>query len=127
MATRQERDLATALTGLCTFLVQPPGFEAGDEVEVIVAREQRDRFGEWLPLTARRSGQHGDELAPAERRLAPSVALVRASLARTGGIVRDSMNRPSEEYDPAALTLSDVRVLDHRSTDGTDPRPDTED
>jgi len=38
--------------------------------------------------------------------------LVRASLADTGGQPRDSMNQPAADYDPEALTLSDVTVVD---------------
>lgn len=106
--------LAKRLTGLCTFLVQGHPFEPGDEVDIIFAREATAERDEelWLPLTVTQPGTTRDALGGSQRRWGRQVVLVRARLSRTGGFPRDSMNRPCDEYDPDALSLSDVRVID---------------
>lgn len=107
-------ELRTELTGLCTFLVQGPEFGEGDDVELVFVRDSSGTDGpsEWLPVNARLPDASRDALNESERSLGRQVALIRATLSRTGGFPRDSMNLPSDEHDPRALTLSDVRVLD---------------
>ena len=114
MSCVPDADVARQLTGLCTFLVQGPPFEAGDEVDLVFARETTADGGEeaWLPINVTRPSKTRDALNGGERDWGRQVVLVRARLSRTGGVPRDSMNRPSDDYDPDALSLSDVRVLD---------------
>jgi hypothetical protein len=112
MSGRSEADVARRLTGLCTYLVQGPEFEADQEVLLVL--EHDDSGVEdlaWLPLTADVDASR-ERLTAAESRWAEEVILVRARLAATGGQPRDSMNQPADDYDPAALTLSDVTVVD---------------
>lgn len=114
MDTVSDADLAAALTGFCTFLVQGPEFDAGDDVELILVRERSESRCEpgWLPINVTLPDASREALDDRERALGRPVALVRATLSRTGGVPRDSMNLPSDEYDPDALTLSDVRIVD---------------
>ncbi|MFB6119629.1 MAG: hypothetical protein ABEJ68_00755 [Halobacteriaceae archaeon] len=113
MSRRTAADIARRLTGLCTYLVQGPEFEAGDAVYLIL---EHDGSGvedvSWLPLTAVDGEESRERLTGTERRWADEVVLVRARLAATGGQPRDSMNQPADDYDPEALTLSDVTVVD---------------
>lgn len=114
MTSVSDGDLRAELTGLCTFLVQGPEFQEGDEVELVFVRDGSEIDGpsEWLPVNARPSDTSRNALVQRERTLGRQVALIRATLSRTGGFPRDSMNLPSDEHDPDALTLSDVRVVD---------------
>lgn len=117
MSEQTDTDIARRLTGLCTYLVQGPEFEAGDEVRLTMKYDPGSDGVGWLPLTAVPADERRDELGPAETEWGRDVVLVGATLAATGGQPRDSMNQPADEYDPEAVTLSDVRVLD-RSRSG---------
>ena len=114
MSERSEADIARRLTGLCTYLVQGPEFAAGDDAYLVL---EHDESGvedvSWLPLTAAAAEETRERLTETERRWGDEVVLVRARLADTGGQPRDSMNQPAADYDPTALTLSDVTVVDH--------------
>ena len=115
--TEDRNAIKEQLTGLCTFLVQGEPFSAGDTVNLTFQRGGTNVSGEpgresirWLPLTVNQPDR--EELRDDERSWGDDVVLVRATLAATGGWPRDSMNEPADEYDPEALTLSDVKVLD---------------
>ena len=114
MSLPPDDELAERLTGLCTFLLQPPAFVAGEEVCLSFQYERRVGGPGWVlvPSKAVRSSDCEGVLEPSERSWGKAVVLVRATLAWTGGVPRDSMNQPTDEYDPDALTLSDVRVVD---------------
>lgn len=109
-----DAEIASRLTGLCTFLVQAPSFEEGDLVDVVLKRAESGDPEElsWLVLTVAHTIESRNSLTPGERSLGEDVVLIRSRLARTGGIPLDSMNREMDGRDPDALTLSDVRVLD---------------
>jgi len=113
MAEPSAADVARELTGLCTYLVQGPSFEAGDEAYLVLKRDP-DGLGtrEWQPLTALPADEERTDLTATEAGWGAEVLLVRATLAATGGQPRDSMNQPADDYDPEALTLADVTVVD---------------
>ncbi|MCU4742420.1 hypothetical protein OB955_12345 [Halobacteria archaeon AArc-m2/3/4] len=114
MTLPSDRELHERLTGLCTYLVQSPPFSAGDDVSLTFRYESVTDESErtLIPLNVTWPTARRDSLGPAERSWGESVVLVRATLAKTGGQPRDSLNQPTGDYDPDALTLSNVRVVD---------------
>jgi hypothetical protein len=110
-------DVARSLTGLCTYLVQSHEFREGDEVDLVLKRDPTGTADvEWLPLTAVPASADRDSLDGTETEWGDELVLARASLAATGGQPRDSMNQPADDYDPDALTLTDVRIVDRATS-----------
>lgn len=107
-----DEEIARQLTGFCPYLVQGAPFKEGDSVEIGFKRSDAvEGDVEWVPLSVTRPTATRETLRRDEREWGSDVVLVKARLSRTGGSPRDSMNQPVE-YDPDAVTLSDVRVVD---------------
>ncbi|WP_207592658.1 hypothetical protein [Halomontanus rarus] len=113
MTLPSDQILHERLTGLCPYLVQSPPFTAGDDVSLTFKYDpDAEPDGALLPLNVNPPTASRDALESDERSWGESVVLVRATLSKTGGQPRDSLNQPTGDYDPDALTLSNVRVVD---------------